>query len=157
MLLETLSFLAVFIYALLRLERFMLARYLRQQANEALIAQAGAVARDRAVPTVKLMPIPGTRALPRRQHARLCRFGIRPERALELQVFESTRPCGEWPAGLRTLLQRLQESGNVRGPGVAAALAGPAGIAPGHALYFVLVDAANGATPEPIAFVDVTA
>ena len=153
MVLETLSFLAIFILALLRIERWMLARFVRQQAELAVAAKACQAALDAAVPTETSLTIAGTRALPRIEHRRLARFGLRPERARELLVFESTAPRSEWPRAVSTALRRLHEAGQVRGPGVPEALFG-AGLSPDQALYFALLDGAEGATPKALAFVD---
>jgi len=154
MVLETLSFLALFILALLRIERWMLARFVRQQAELAVAAKAHQAALDAAVPTETSMCILGARALPRVEHRRVARFGLRPERARELLVFESSAPRSEWPRAVATALRRLHEAGQVRGPGVPEALFGTAGIPPGHALYFALLDGLHGGPPQAIAFVD---
>ena len=155
MVLETLSFLAIFIVALLRLERWMLTRYVRQQAELAVAAKALQVALDAVVPIETTMTIAGTRALPRLEHRRLARFGLRPERARELLVFESTAAQAEWPRAVRVALRRLHDAGQVRGPGVPDALFGTTGLPQGDALYFALLDDAGGGTPTAIAFVDV--
>ena len=153
MVLETLSLLALFILALVRIERWMLARFERRQAELAMAAKVHQAALDAAVPTDTSMCILGTRALPRVDHRRVARFGLRPERARELLVFESTAPRSEWPRAVSTALRRLHEAGQVRGPGVPEALFGD-GLPPGHALYFALLDGADGGTPQAIAFVD---
>src|SRR4051812_20363688 len=50
MVLETLSFLAIFIIALLRIERWMLARHVREQAELAVAAKQVQARLDAAVP-----------------------------------------------------------------------------------------------------------
>ena len=154
MVFETLSFLAIFIIALLRIERWMLARHVREQAELAIAAKQVQARLDAAVPIETTMCITGARALPRLEHRRLARFGLRPERARELLVFESDAPRSQWPRAVATALRRLHEAGQVRGPGVPEALFG-AGLPQGQALYFALLDGADDTTPVALAFVDV--
>jgi len=154
MVFETLSFLAIFIIALLRIERWMLARHVREQTELAVAAKQVQARLDAAVPAETAMCIAGARALPRLEHRRLARFGVRPERARELHVFESTAPRNEWPRAICTALRRLHEAGQVRGPGVPEALFGD-GLPEGQALYFALLDESDGGRPLALAFVDV--
>ena len=153
MVLETLSFLAIFIVALLRIERWMLARHVREQAELAIAAKQVQARLDAAVPIETTMCIAGARALPRLEHRRLARFGLRPDRARELLVFESDAPRSQWPRAVATALRRLHEAGQVRGPGVPEALFG-AGLPHGQALYFALLDGVEDSAPVALAFVD---
>jgi hypothetical protein len=150
MVFETLSFLAIFIIALLRIERWMLARHVREQAELAVAARQVQARLDAAVPTDTAMCIAGARALPRLEHRRLARFGLRSERARELLVFESDAPRSQWPRAVVTALRRLHEAGQVRGPGVPEALFG-AGLPPGQALYFALLDGVDDGAPVALA------
>ena len=154
MVFEVFSLIAVAVYALIRFDAWLERRIQRQQAVEEAALRAAQAALDAAVPTATRLRIAGTRALARNQHGRLARFGIRPERGLELFVFDSCAGVPAWPGEVVGALRKLYRLGQVRGPEVTELLSGPGFLRDGQGLYFALLDNGPDRAPEVLAFVD---
>jgi hypothetical protein len=154
MVFEVFSLIAVAVYVLIRFDAWLGRRILRQQAIEEAALRAAQAALDAQVPATTRLRIAGTRALPRNQHARLARFGIQPDRGLELFLFDSCAGLPAWPGEVLGALRKLYRLGQVRGPEVTALLAGPGYLPDGLGLYFALLDNGPDRAPEVLAFVD---
>lgn len=159
MALEIISIIAVVLYMALMVERMLADRYVARRAVEEAAARARKAAADATPPATTRLAIPGARALPRTQHARVARFGVRPERVLELLVYSSGQHPDAWPIRMRNRLARMQDAGDVRGAGIGPLVLGEGPLPGGHGLYFALVDRApegpEDDAPQALAFVDV--
>jgi hypothetical protein len=156
MVLEMLSVVAVVVFVILKIENALVARAQREALRELAALQAQQAAFEAAVPTETALRIEGATPLPPRDHRRLARFGLRPDRAHELHVFTSDRPIEDWPAAVVRMLRRLYQDGRVRGPGIADVVFGARRLLEGQGLYFALLDA-DDAPAEVLAFVDTVA
>lgn len=153
MVLEMLSVVAVVVFLILKIESFLIARSQREALRELAALQAQQAAFEAAVPTDTALRIEGATPLPPKDHRRLARFGVRPERAYELHLFTSDRPIEDWPAAVTRMLRRLYQDGRVRGPGIADVVFGARRLLDGHGVYFALLDAGDQPA-ELLAFVD---
>jgi hypothetical protein len=154
MLLESLCALALTVYAIVLIEGWLARRLDKGRADEAAALRSAQAALDAAAASTPRLRIAGTRTLPREEHRRLARFGLRPECACELRVYDASTDLSAWPTSVVRALRLLHEAGRARGPGVVDLLFGRRALPVGHGLYFALVDGAGDEDPQPLAFVD---
>jgi hypothetical protein len=153
MVLEVVSVVAVVVFCILKIQAALVARAQREALRELATLQERQAAFEATAPTETALTIEGATALPPRDHRRLARFGVRPERAHELHLFTSDEPMDHWPATVTRMLRRLYQDGRVRGPGIADVVFGARRLLAGQGLYFALLD--GGDEPaELLAFVD---
>ena len=153
MVLEMLSVVAVVVYAVLKIEGLLIARSQREALRELAALHAQQAAFEATAPVDTALRIDGAMPLPPRDHRRLARFGVRPERAHELHLFTSDRPIEDWPAAVTRVVRRLYQDGRVRGPAIADVVFGARRLLQGQGLYFALLDAGDEPA-EVLAFVD---
>jgi len=144
----------VTVYLILKIEAFLNAHAEKLAIRDEAQRRHDEAVRAATPPAQTALCIDGARALAPNQHRRLARFGLRPDRAQELLLFTSDRPLDAWPHAVTRAVQRLYEAGRVRGPEIVDVLFGRRRLAPGHGLYFALLEADGGAPPRVFAFVD---
>lgn len=153
MVLEMLSVVALVVFLILRVEAWLVARSQVEATRELAALQARQAEFEATVPADTTLRIEGAQPLPPRDHRRLARFGVRPERAHELHLFTSERSIEDWPGAVTQMLRRLYQDGRVRGPGIADVVFGARRLLEGQGLYFALLEAGDGPA-ELLAFVD---
>ena len=144
----------VTVYLILKVEGFLNAHADKIVARDEAKRRADDAVRAATPPARTALCIDGAQALAPNQHRILARFGFRPDRTRELLLFTSDRPLDAWPGPVTRALQRLYDAGRVRGPGVVDVLFGGRRLAPGHGVYFALVEADGSAPARVFAFVD---
>lgn len=144
----------VTVYLILKIEAFLNAHAEKLAVRDEAQRRHDEAVRAATPPAHTALSIDGARALAPVQHRRVARFGLRPDRAQELLLFTSEHPLEAWPNAVTRALQRLYDAGRVRGPEVVDVLFGRRRLAPGHGLYFALLETDGGAPPRVFAFVD---